>query len=72
MERRTHHEEQSLPRGDRTIILSTHIVEDVEKVCDEIIIMDTGRFLFTGRAEDIRKTGESLEEGFLSVLGKHG
>jgi ABC-2 type transport system ATP-binding protein len=53
---------------DRTIILSTHIVEDVEKVCDKIIIMNTGKFLFTGSVEDICKNNESLEEGFLWVL----
>jgi ABC-2 type transport system ATP-binding protein len=54
--------------GSRTIILSTHIVEDVEKVCNEIIIMNTGKFLFTGRAADICEKGRTLEEGFLWVL----
>jgi ABC-2 type transport system ATP-binding protein len=54
--------------GDRTIILSTHIVEDVEKVCDEIIIMNAGTFLFTGSVDDVCKNKASLEEGFLWVL----
>ncbi len=35
-------------KRDRTILISTHIVEDVETTCDEIIIMDKGKFVFCG------------------------
>ncbi|MFR8331974.1 MAG: ATP-binding cassette domain-containing protein [Oscillospiraceae bacterium] len=42
-------------RKDRTILISTHIVEDVESVCDHIIILHKGHILVQGTAEDIRK-----------------
>ena len=28
--------------GERTIIISTHIVEDVENLCDELVIINNG------------------------------
>ena len=45
-------------RKDRTILISTHIVEDVESVCDHIIILHKGHILVQGTAEDIRKKAE--------------
>lgn len=40
-------------REGRTILLSTHIVEDVEALCDHIIIMNEGRFLHSAGAQEI-------------------
>lgn len=41
--------------GERTILLSTHIVEDVEALCDRIIIMNNGGFLYNTSAEEVCK-----------------
>ena len=38
---------------DRLVLLSTHIVSDVEFIANEIILMNKGEFFFTGTAEDI-------------------
>ena len=38
---------------DRLVLLSTHIVSDVEFIANEIILMNNGEFFFTGTAEDI-------------------
>lgn len=38
---------------DRIIILSTHIVSDVEYIADEILLMKGGRLLYTGNMEDL-------------------
>lgn len=35
------------------VLLSTHIVEDVEAVCDRIIIMNHGDILYNSKAEDV-------------------
>lgn len=45
-------------RNNRTILISTHIVEDVESVCDHIIILNQGRILVQSTAEEIRKKAE--------------
>lgn len=39
--------------GDRLVLLSTHIVSDVEFIANEIILMNKGEFFLTGTAKDI-------------------
>ncbi|MBR1742582.1 MAG: ABC transporter ATP-binding protein [Lachnospiraceae bacterium] len=38
---------------DRLVLLSTHIVSDVEFIAKEIILMNQGKFFFTGTSEEI-------------------
>lgn len=38
---------------DRLVLLSTHIVSDVEFIANEIILMNKGEFFFTGTAAEI-------------------
>lgn len=35
---------------NRLVLLSTHIIEDVQSVCDRLIVINHGRILFTGHA----------------------
>lgn len=42
-------------RDKHIIVISTHIVDDVENLCDKIIIMDNGGILFFGTREDLIK-----------------
>jgi len=42
--------------GNKIVILSTHIVEDVESICNELIVLNKGEILFNGQpSELIRK-----------------
>ena len=43
---------------DAIVILSTHIVEDVEAVCDEIIVLNQGNILASGTQEAVSKLAE--------------
>ena len=38
---------------DRIVLLSTHIVSDVEYIAGEILFMKSGRFVMTGTAEEV-------------------
>lgn len=38
---------------DRLVLLSTHIVSDIEYIANEIILMKEGRFFYTGTSEEI-------------------
>ncbi len=42
-------------RGSKTIFYSTHILEDVERVCDKIGILDNGVLLVEDTLENIKK-----------------
>lgn len=39
---------------DKTIILSTHIMQEVEAICDRIIIIDNGRIIADGNSQNVR------------------
>jgi ABC-2 type transport system ATP-binding protein len=39
--------------GNRTIILSTHIVEDIAQTCQKLAIMDGGHIIFQGTVTDL-------------------
>jgi ABC-2 type transport system ATP-binding protein len=53
------------------VMLSTHILEIAQNMCDRIGIIDRGRLIASGTMEELRKTqGESsLEDIFLSLTG---
>jgi len=61
---------------DRIVIISTHIVEDLEHLAPTITVMDRGRILFSGRSEDLktqaRKNFPTLEDGYLALLEGKG
>ena len=49
----------SVARRRTSIIFSTHILSDVERVCDEIGILDGGRLVLGGKLSDVRNTYRS-------------
>ncbi|MCL4478528.1 MAG: ATP-binding cassette domain-containing protein [Deltaproteobacteria bacterium] len=55
-----------------TVFLTTHYMEEAEKVADRIAIIDHGKIISIGTAEQLKKqTGSnSLEEAFLSLTGE--
>jgi ABC-2 type transport system ATP-binding protein len=42
-------------RGKHTVILSSHILSEMTKTCDRIIIIDQGRMVAEGRQEDLER-----------------
>lgn len=49
-------------KGRTTIIFSTHILSDVERICDEIGVLHNGNIALSGTMEEIRKMGH--KDGF--------
>jgi ABC-type multidrug transport system ATPase subunit len=45
-------------RGDRTVLLSTHIVEDVAATARDLAVLAGGRLLFRGAVEDLLAAAE--------------
>ncbi len=44
--------------GDRTVLLSTHIVEDIAQTCREIAVLDAGRSVFRGTVAELIAVAE--------------
>ncbi|HCL4436978.1 ABC transporter ATP-binding protein [Clostridium botulinum] len=38
---------------DKIVLLSTHIIEDVQSVCDKLVVINHGQILFTGTPEKL-------------------
>ena len=54
-------------RGERTVLLSSHILGEVERICQRVMILDRGRLVL----EDApRNLGASLEATFLDLTGR--
>lgn len=58
----------------KTILLSTHILQEVEAMADRILFLDRGRIVFDGTPDQMRAGHSSLEEAFhaLSALNDPG
>ena len=50
---------------EKAIIISTHILEEVDAVCSRVIIIDRGKLVFNGSPADLR--GKSKESGAVRV-----
>jgi len=62
---------QDLKGKGRTVIFSTHIMTEAERICDEIAIIDRGSLLAEGPLESVRgrASSRSLEDVFVDVVG---
>lgn len=47
-------------RNDRTILLSTHIISDIELSCDQVGIMNKGEILYQGTTEDLANQAKDV------------
>ena len=48
---------------DKTILISTHILQEVDAIADHVLFIHNGRLVFEGTADEL-KEGGSLEEPF--------
>lgn len=54
----------------KTILLSTHILQEVEAVADRVVMISEGRVVFDGPPDDLRKEGEgNLDHAFHKLTG---
>jgi len=64
-------EEITLP--GRTIVFSSQLVEDIERMADTVVIMDTGRIVANGPIESLKAAGgaaSSLEQVFFEYVNR--
>ncbi len=57
-----------LKNKGKTIIVSTHILSLVEKICDRVGIIINGKLQIVDRLENLLKEGETLEQYFFSFV----
>lgn len=47
-----------------TIFFSSHLLQDMEELCEDLIVMDQGRIVFSGLLSEFQKGQSGLEEAF--------
>ncbi len=54
------------------VVISSHIISEIEKLCDHIVIMAEGQDILNGAPEDLRKEGghKDLENLFLQATAQ--
>src|SRR6201993_1667599 len=58
--------------GDHTIILSTHILTEVEQTCEQVIIINRGKLVATDSVRNLQARARGVESGLLEVAGRNG
>ena len=51
-----------------SVLISTHLISDIERILDDVIFIDRGRVALMDSADNLRKDGESIDEVFRRVF----
>jgi ABC-2 type transport system ATP-binding protein len=70
---------RSLRAQGMTVFLNSHLLSEVEMVCDRVAIVDGGRVVRSGRLEDLLEgtprlqvTVDRIDERLLEIMAEHG
>src|SRR5579872_3779696 len=58
--------------GDHTVVLSTHILPEVEQICERVIIIDQGKLVTTDEVVNLQKRAEGTEAVLIEIGGRNG
>lgn len=53
----------------KTILLSTHILQEVQAMCSRVLFISEGRLVFDGTTTDLLKDGQPLDKHFRELTG---
>jgi ABC-2 type transport system ATP-binding protein len=51
----------------KTILISTHIMQEVEAIAKRVIFINEGRMIYDGTPKDLTKDGQSLDDRFRAL-----
>ncbi|MEP6716261.1 MAG: ABC transporter ATP-binding protein, partial [Terriglobia bacterium] len=63
-----HHEIAGMDRDRHAVLLTTHNIEEAERLCDRIAIIDRGRIVATGTPRELINRSTSAPSVFLSTV----
>ena len=58
--------------GEHTIILSTHILPEVEQTCEQVIIINKGKLVATDSVRNLQARARGAESVLVEVAGRNG
>jgi ABC-2 type transport system ATP-binding protein len=51
-----------------TLLVSSHVLSEIERTCDHVVIVQAGRIAASGRLDAVLGPGESLEDAFVRLV----
>jgi ABC-2 type transport system ATP-binding protein len=63
---------QDARRRGRTLLVSSHVLTEVERTCDHVAILHDGRVLASGGLDMIVRDGETLEDAYVRLVRGDG
>ena len=58
--------------GDHTIILSTHILPEVEQTCEQVVIINGGKLVATDSVQNLQNRARGAETMLVEIAGPNG
>jgi ABC-2 type transport system ATP-binding protein len=58
--------------GDHTIVLSTHILPEVEQTCERVIIINKGKVIATDSVSNLQNRARGGESVIVEIAGRNG
>src|SRR6202043_3827623 len=58
--------------GDHTILLSTHILPEVEQTCEQVLIINKGKLVATDSVHNLQNRARGAESVMLEIEGRDG
>jgi ABC-2 type transport system ATP-binding protein len=53
----------------RSVLVSSHMLAEAAQTVDEVVIIDHGRRVASGRLDELTERGQTLEDVFLELTG---
>ncbi len=61
---------KGLTEEGKTVIFSSHNMDEVKKLCDKVLVINKGSLIYDGYIEDLEKEkGMSLDDAFVEMVG---
>jgi len=63
---------QRCKQNGKTVLFSTHHMHEVDRLCDDVVILNKARVCFQGTVSEMRKQSgkEKLDQAFLALISK--
>jgi len=58
--------------GDHTVILSTHILPEVEQICEQVVIINKGKIVATDSVQNLRSRAHGAGALVIEIGGRNG
>ncbi|MCL5976458.1 MAG: ABC transporter ATP-binding protein [Candidatus Parvarchaeota archaeon] len=56
-------------KKDRLILISSHVIQEIKEVCDEIIFINNGKIMKQDTVKNLQKKYKDLERAYMKIVG---